>query len=109
MLLTDGTNVNHALVKDGWWWWYRKYAVVDKELAGLEAEAREAKRGLWAGPSWEWRKKKWEVTSLQRNAVGACWGLLSGTQRHPDFVGKIKCSTPWRSNRRKRGNSLDRG
>ena len=22
VLLLDGTNVNHTLVKDGWWWWY---------------------------------------------------------------------------------------
>jgi len=22
MLLLDGTNVNHTLVKDGWCWWY---------------------------------------------------------------------------------------
>jgi hypothetical protein len=26
VLLPDGTNVNHALVKDGWWWWYWKNA-----------------------------------------------------------------------------------
>jgi endonuclease YncB( thermonuclease family) len=26
VLLSDGTNVNYALVKDGWCWWYRKYA-----------------------------------------------------------------------------------
>jgi micrococcal nuclease len=26
VLLPDGTNVNHELVKDGWCWWYRKYA-----------------------------------------------------------------------------------
>ena len=26
VLLPDGTNVNHTLVKDGWCWWYRKYA-----------------------------------------------------------------------------------
>jgi endonuclease YncB( thermonuclease family) len=26
VLLPDGTNVNHTLVKDGWYWWYRKYA-----------------------------------------------------------------------------------
>jgi hypothetical protein len=26
VLLPDGTNVNHSLVKDGWCWWYRKYA-----------------------------------------------------------------------------------
>jgi endonuclease YncB( thermonuclease family) len=24
VLLPDGTNVNHTLVKDGWCWWYRK-------------------------------------------------------------------------------------
>ena len=24
MILPDGTNVNHTLVKDGCWWWYRK-------------------------------------------------------------------------------------
>lgn len=26
VLLLDGTNVNHKLVKDGWCWWYRQYA-----------------------------------------------------------------------------------
>jgi endonuclease YncB( thermonuclease family) len=31
MLLPDGTNVNHTLVKDGWWW-YRKYAPGDTVL-----------------------------------------------------------------------------
>ncbi|MGH7182092.1 MAG: thermonuclease family protein [Nitrospiraceae bacterium] len=28
VLLPDGTNVNHALVKDGWCWWYRKRSSV---------------------------------------------------------------------------------
>ena len=36
MLLPDGTNVNHTLVKDGWCWWYRKYAPGDRMLGGLE-------------------------------------------------------------------------
>jgi len=26
VLLPDGTNVNHTLVKDAWCWWYQKYA-----------------------------------------------------------------------------------
>jgi micrococcal nuclease len=60
VLLPDGTNINHALVKDGWCWWYRKYAPGDTVLEGLEREAREAKRGLWADPQpvppWEWRE-----------------------------------------------------
>lgn len=31
VLLPDGTNVNHTLVKDGWCWWYRKYAPLDTD------------------------------------------------------------------------------
>jgi len=62
VLLPDGTNVNHALVRDGWCWWYRKYAPSDTKLEMLEAVAKAAKRGLWADPKpvppWEWRKMK---------------------------------------------------
>ena len=61
VFLPDGTNVNHALVKEGWCWWYRKYAPGVTVLETLETEAREAKRGLWADlqpvPPWEWRKR----------------------------------------------------
>ena len=62
VLLPDGTHVNHELVKEGWCWWYRKYAPRDTELEGLEREARDAKKGLWADPEpvppWEWRKRQ---------------------------------------------------
>ena len=44
VLLPDGTNVNHTLVKDGWCWWYRKYAPGDTVLEGLEKDAREARK-----------------------------------------------------------------
>jgi endonuclease YncB( thermonuclease family) len=61
VMLPGGTNVNHALVKDGWSWWYRKYAPGDTVLKKLEADAREAKLGLWADPHpvppWEWRHR----------------------------------------------------
>jgi micrococcal nuclease len=60
VLLRDGTNVNHELVKEGWCWWYRKYAPGDAVQEGLEKEAREVRIGLWADPHpippWEWRK-----------------------------------------------------
>src|SRR5262245_44549478 len=56
----DGTHVSHTLVKDGWCWWYRKYAPGDTVLEGLERDAREAKKGLWADPKpvppWSYRK-----------------------------------------------------
>ena len=62
VLLSDGTNVNHELVKDGWCWWYRKYAPGNKTLEDLEAEARESQKGLWADPQpvppWEWRESE---------------------------------------------------
>ena len=62
VLLSDGTHVNHTLVKAGWCWWYRKYAPRNAVLEELEKEAREAKHGLWIDsspvPPWEWRKSK---------------------------------------------------
>ena len=62
VLLPDGTNVNHELVKDGWCWWYRKYAPQDAELERLEREARDAKKGLWQDPApippWVYRKAR---------------------------------------------------
>jgi len=60
VLLADGTNVNHELVKEGRCWWSRKSAPNDAELERLELEAREAKAGLWEDPEpippWEFRK-----------------------------------------------------
>lgn len=60
VMLLDGTNINHVLVKEGWCWWYRKYAPTDTMLEGMETEAREARRGLWGDSQpispWEWRK-----------------------------------------------------
>jgi micrococcal nuclease len=49
VLLSNGTNVNPELLREGWCWWYRKYAPLDSELEMLEREAREAKQGLWVG------------------------------------------------------------
>jgi micrococcal nuclease len=60
VLLPDGRILNQALVQAGMAWWYRPYAPNDLLLAQLEAEARAAKRGLWAEahpiPPWQWRK-----------------------------------------------------
>ena len=54
-------DLSPELVRNGLAWWYRKYAPKDKQLAKLESEAREAKRGLWGDPKpvppWEWRQR----------------------------------------------------
>ena len=60
VFLLDGRNVNHEIVRAGLAWWFRRYAPNDSELEKLEAEARKARRGLWADrdpmPPWEWRR-----------------------------------------------------
>ncbi|HJT20095.1 MAG TPA: thermonuclease family protein [Nitrospira sp.] len=62
VLLPDGTNVNHMLVKDGWCWWYRKYAPGNVILEELERRARGSGLGLWADPNpippWVYRKTR---------------------------------------------------
>jgi micrococcal nuclease len=61
VILPDGMNLNHTLVKDGWCWWYRKYAPGDTVLEGLEKDARETRKGLWVDPQpvppWAWRRR----------------------------------------------------
>ncbi|MBZ5586228.1 MAG: thermonuclease family protein [Acidobacteriia bacterium] len=62
IILPDGRNLNREIVKAGFAWWYRQYARHDVELETLEAEAKTAKRGLWADkepmPPWDFRKAK---------------------------------------------------
>ena len=50
MILSDVMNLNQELTKQGWCWWYRKYALLDTQLEGLEKAAREGRKGLWADP-----------------------------------------------------------
>lgn len=56
----DGADVNAAMVRDGAAWAYRRY-LTDRRMITLEADARNANRGLWAlpesqtTPPWEWR------------------------------------------------------
>lgn len=58
--LPDGRNYAHILVGEGLAWQFRRYSK-DTEVAALEREARDARRGLWQErdpePPWEYRKK----------------------------------------------------
>ena len=59
-VLVNGIDANAEMVRQGYAWVYRKYSK-NPDLLRLEAEAREAKRGLWVDaepvPPWEWRHK----------------------------------------------------
>ena len=58
VLLPDGRSVNRRLVESGLAWRFDRYCE-DPEMEKLQAEAREARRGLWSDaqpvPPWEFR------------------------------------------------------
>lgn len=60
-VFSAGVNVNAAMVDQGMAWAYRQY-VTDRSLIQLEAQARAARRGLWADPApvepWLFRRNK---------------------------------------------------
>jgi micrococcal nuclease len=95
VLLSDGTNVNHALVKYGWCWWYRKYAPFNSELEKLESEARAAKKGLWVDPApippWVYRNARRGQSLDLSDLVPLDNGTRSsGTSRGPPLIGAIE-------------------
>jgi micrococcal nuclease len=61
VLLDDGRNVGHELLKEGLAWWQRS-ASSDASLEVLEELARASRKGLWADsdpvPPWKWKATK---------------------------------------------------
>ena len=103
VILPDGMNLNHELVKQGWCWWYRKYALGDTKLERLEVEARDAKKGLWVDPApippWVYRKARSGQAldpsdfvplddEAERSPVSrgppAIWPLLGAVEKDPE-------------------------
>lgn len=60
-VVTDGQDVNRAMVEAGMAWAYRQY-LNDRTLLTTEAAARRSGRGLWADPEpvapWLWRSRR---------------------------------------------------
>jgi endonuclease YncB( thermonuclease family) len=70
-LYADDVCVGCELVREGHVWVYRHYTD-DRVLIALEADARAARRGLWALPEaervppWEWRAQERERKAAKR-------------------------------------------
>jgi endonuclease YncB( thermonuclease family) len=72
-------DVNAELVRRGHAWAYREYLTRDNvELCSLEADARQAKRGLWALPPkkryapWDWRTRPKQFVDYSRATAEQC-------------------------------------
>jgi len=67
-MTVDGLDVSEEQVRRGMAWVYRAYSK-DPQLLRIEADAREARLGLWADtaplPPWEWRRMKRDGEALQ--------------------------------------------
>lgn len=61
ILLQDGRNVGHELLKEGLAWW-RPSQSGDRHLGDLEELAKAAGKGLWSEPHpvppWKWKASK---------------------------------------------------
>jgi micrococcal nuclease len=61
VILEDGRNVGKALITLGYAWHFTRYSD-DAEMAQLEKEARDKKKGLWLEdnpiPPWEYAERK---------------------------------------------------
>jgi len=62
LVTIDGQSLNELIVQNGYAWVYKQYCTkrICHDWKKLEKEARQQKKGLWAGsdivPPWEWRK-----------------------------------------------------
>ena len=61
----DGVDANAEQVRLGMAWVFERYASKNSSLYGVQAQAKAAKRGLWADtapvPPWQWRRDKTSV------------------------------------------------
>jgi endonuclease YncB( thermonuclease family) len=63
--LSDGRELSHEMLRAGYAWHFKQYSS-DQDLAALEIEARNAKRGLWQQNN---PLSPWDVRKLHRNGI----------------------------------------
>jgi endonuclease YncB( thermonuclease family) len=96
-VLVGNLDVNAELVRQGHAWAYRQYLTRDNVgLCSLEANAREAKRGLWALPPkqryarWDWRKRPKQFVDYSRATAEQCLSATPAAARKLRADGAVK-------------------
>lgn len=87
-------DVNAEMVRRGAAWVYREYSR-DRSLLGVEAEARAARRGLWALPEGE-RVPPWEWRRGGRPAAGTAASAAAESPPLPALAAARERSSPGR-------------
>ncbi len=88
VVLAEGTNLNHCMVREGLAWWYKKYSHDDTTLSRLQNQARTGRRGLWIQsnpvPPWVYRHGKVNAFSPDQQANPSCeyWLNTGSDVRH---------------------------
>lgn len=89
VILPGATNLNLAILRNGFAWWYREYAPKEKEYESAEAEAKTAKRGLWADNNpvapWDFRRGKGVDSAKPQTGEEKAlshWLTISSGKRH---------------------------
>ena len=94
----DGIDVNAEMVRRGLAWAFVKYS---RKYAGLEAEARAARIGVWQGDAtapWEYRQQQWaaaETEAPQGCAIKGNAGRNGAIYHMPwsPWYGKVRMDT----------------
>lgn len=100
---TGETDANREMVRAGWAWHFLQYNK-EAEIAKLQAEAKSARRGLWAAPNppmapWDYRAIKRggkpttpTPTTEPRTGTGKFWINSNGVRHnaHCRWYGKTK-------------------
>jgi len=73
--LSDGRELGKEMIRAGLAWHYKQYNS-DKELAALEIEARDAKRGLWVDkkPLAPWDVRRWRRQGMNTREIYERYG-----------------------------------
>lgn len=74
----EGLEINADLVRQGLAWAFVKYS---QRYVAVEAEAREARRGIWQAetkPAWDWRAERWQAAHGERRNDGPAGCLIKG-------------------------------
>jgi endonuclease YncB( thermonuclease family) len=93
----DGVDINAEQIRSGAAWVYPKH-LKDKSLLGLETEAKNSQRGLWALPTsdqvppWKWRDTKQTGSVAETPALVKPARQTSFSQRESSD-GSFNCNT----------------